>query len=63
LPPKIPSRNWPSVKAPKALAAAAPDRLADQAPDILSAYHDRVTLGPTAMKLPAKKTGLTLKDL
>jgi|NGEPerStandDraft_6_1074524.scaffolds.fasta_scaffold594330_2 hypothetical protein len=27
--------------------------------DILFAYHDRVTLGPTAVKILAKKTGLT----
>jgi hypothetical protein len=32
-------------------------------PDILFAYHDRVTLGPTAMKVLAKKTGLTPMDL
>jgi predicted RNA binding protein YcfA (HicA-like mRNA interferase family) len=31
--------------------------------DILFAYHDRVTLGPTAVKILAKKTGLTPKDL
>jgi hypothetical protein len=29
----------------------------------LFAYHDRVTLGPTAMKVLARKTGLSLKDL
>jgi predicted RNA binding protein YcfA (HicA-like mRNA interferase family) len=32
-------------------------------PDILFAYHDRVTLGPAAMKVLAKKTGLTPMDL
>jgi predicted RNA binding protein YcfA (HicA-like mRNA interferase family) len=32
-------------------------------PDLLFAYHDRVTLGPTAMKVLAKKTGLTTDDL
>jgi hypothetical protein len=32
-------------------------------PDVLFAYHDRVTLGPTAMKVLAKKTGLTPEDL
>jgi len=32
-------------------------------PDVLFAYHDRVTLGPTAMKVLAKKTGLTSADL
>jgi predicted RNA binding protein YcfA (HicA-like mRNA interferase family) len=31
--------------------------------DVLFAYHDRVTLGPVAMKLLAKKTGLTPGDL
>jgi predicted RNA binding protein YcfA (HicA-like mRNA interferase family) len=31
--------------------------------DVLFAYHDAVTLGPTAMKVLAKKTGLTPKDL
>jgi hypothetical protein len=32
-------------------------------PDILFAYHDRVTLGPAAMKVLAKKTGLMPGDL
>jgi len=32
-------------------------------PDVLFAYHDRVTLGPMAMKVLGKKTGLTPKDL
>jgi len=32
-------------------------------PDVLFAYHDRVTLGPIAMKVLAKKTGLTPADL
>jgi hypothetical protein len=32
-------------------------------PDVLFAYHDRVTLGPTAMKVLAKKTGLAQADL
>src|ERR1035438_3168687 len=62
--------NWPSVKA-KGLGGAAPYRLEGQGgtshrilersgwPDILVAYHDRVTLGPTAVKVLAKKTGLT----
>ncbi len=42
----------------------------DQAPgnrpggqDILSAYHDRTTLGPTALRILAKKTGLRREDL
>jgi predicted RNA binding protein YcfA (HicA-like mRNA interferase family) len=32
-------------------------------PDFLFAYHDRVTLGPAAMKMLAKKTGLQRGDL
>jgi len=32
-------------------------------PDVLFAYHDRVTLGPAAMKMLAKKTGLRPEDL
>jgi predicted RNA binding protein YcfA (HicA-like mRNA interferase family) len=32
-------------------------------PDVLFAYHDRVTLGPAAMKVLAKKTGLQRDDL
>jgi predicted RNA binding protein YcfA (HicA-like mRNA interferase family) len=77
LPPENRSRNWPSVKAPKALAAllrigwkikrlgGTSHRVLERPgwPDILFAYHDRVTLGPTAMKVLAKKTGLTPKDL
>jgi hypothetical protein len=31
--------------------------------DFLFAYHDRVTLGPTAMKILSKKTGLRRQDL
>ena len=77
MPPKNPSRHWPSVKAPKALAAlqrigwrikrqgGTSHRILERPgwPDILFAYHDRVTLGPTAVKILAKKTGLTPKDL
>lgn len=77
MPPKNPSQNWPSVKAPKALAAllrigwrikrqgGTSHRILERLgwPDILFAYHDRVTLGPTAVKVLAKKTGLTPKDL
>jgi predicted RNA binding protein YcfA (HicA-like mRNA interferase family) len=77
LPPRDPSRNWPSVKAPKAPAAllrigwrikrqgGTSHRILERSgwPDILFAYHDRVTLGPTAMKVLARKTGLTPKDL
>jgi len=77
LPPKNLSQKWPSTKAKQALAAllrigwtikrqggtshrilARPGWL-----DVLFAYHDRVTLGPTAMKVLAKKTGLTPEDL
>jgi len=32
-------------------------------PDLLFAYHDRVTLGPTAMKVLSEKTGLKPSDL
>jgi len=32
-------------------------------PDVLFAYHNRVTLGPVAMKVLAKKTGLRPEDL
>ena len=32
-------------------------------PDVLFAYHDKVTLGPTAMKVLAKKTGLSPEHL
>ena len=32
-------------------------------PDLLFAYHGRVTLGPTAVKVLAKKSGLTPADL
>ena len=32
-------------------------------PDILFAYHDRVTLGPSAMRVLANKTGLTPNNL
>jgi hypothetical protein len=32
-------------------------------PDILFAYHDRVTLGPAAMRVLAKKTGLSPENL
>src|SRR5260370_42423306 len=32
-------------------------------PDVRFAYHDKVTLGPAAMKVLSKKTRLTLKDL
>jgi hypothetical protein len=32
-------------------------------PNLLFAYHDRATLGPIAMKLLARKTGLRREDL
>jgi len=74
---KNPSQDWPSVKARRALAAlrrigwtikrqgGSSHRILARPgwPDVLFAYHDRVTLGPTAMKVLAKKTGLTPKDL
>jgi predicted RNA binding protein YcfA (HicA-like mRNA interferase family) len=75
--PEKQSANWPSVKAPKALAAllrtgwkikrqsGTSHRILERPgwPDVLFAYHDRVTLGPTAMKVLARKTGLTPNDL
>jgi predicted RNA binding protein YcfA (HicA-like mRNA interferase family) len=70
-------RSWPSVKAPKALAAllrigwrikrqgGTSHRILERPgwSDILFAYHDRVTLGPTAVKVLARKSGLTPQDL
>jgi predicted RNA binding protein YcfA (HicA-like mRNA interferase family) len=75
--PEQPSRKWPSVKAKQALAALlrigwtikrqqeTSHRILarDGWPDILFAYHDRVTLGPAAMRVLAKKTGLSPEDL
>jgi predicted RNA binding protein YcfA (HicA-like mRNA interferase family) len=77
LPPKNASQNWPSTKAKQALPAllrigwtikrqsGTSHRILARPgwPDVLFAYHDRVTLGPTAMKVLAKKTGLTPADL
>ncbi|MCL5744917.1 MAG: type II toxin-antitoxin system HicA family toxin [Acidobacteria bacterium] len=77
MPPKNPSQNWPSTKAKQALGAVlrigwtikrqsgTSHRILARPgwPDVLFAYHDRVTLGPTAMKVLAKKTGLTPTDL
>jgi len=77
LPPEKPSRQWPSVKSKRALAAllrigwrikrqsGASHRILARAgwPDLLFAYHDRTTLGPAAMKILAQKTGLTPEDL
>ncbi|MBI3210007.1 MAG: type II toxin-antitoxin system HicA family toxin [Candidatus Solibacter usitatus] len=69
--------NWPSTKAKRALAAVlrigwrikrqggTSHRILERPgwPDLLFAYHDRVTLGPGAMRVLAKKTGLTPDDL
>ena len=77
MPPDHPSRNWPSTKTKQALAAllrigwtvkrqsGTSHRILARPgwPDLLFAYHDRVTLGPTAMKVLAKKTGLRPEDL
>lgn len=77
MPLKKPSQAWPSTKAPKALAAllrigwtikrqrGTSHRILARPswPDVLFAYHDRVTLGPSAMKVLAKKTGMTPQDL
>jgi predicted RNA binding protein YcfA (HicA-like mRNA interferase family) len=77
LPPEEPIQNWPSTKAKRALAAllrigwrikrqsGTSHRILERPgwPDLLFAYHDRVTLGPTAMKILAKKTGLKPEDL
>ncbi|MBL8212262.1 MAG: type II toxin-antitoxin system HicA family toxin [Bryobacterales bacterium] len=68
---------WPSTKAKRALAAllrigwrvkrqgGTSHRILERTgwPDLLFAYHDRVTLGPTAMKVLAAKTGLKPEDL
>ena len=68
--------EWPSMRARRVLAALQRIGWATKRqtgshrilarpgwPDVLFAYHDRVTLGPTAMKVLAKKTGLTAMDL
>jgi predicted RNA binding protein YcfA (HicA-like mRNA interferase family) len=74
--PKQP-QDWPSVKSKQALAAlfrigwkikrqaGTSHRILQRSgwPDVLFAYHDRVTLGPVAMKVLAKKTGLKREDL
>ena len=69
-------RKWPSVKASRALAALlrigwrikrqrGSHRVLTRPrwPDVVFAYHDRVTLGPVAMKVLAEKTGLKPEDL
>jgi predicted RNA binding protein YcfA (HicA-like mRNA interferase family) len=69
--------DWPSTKAKRARAALLrigwrikrqsgtshriPER--PNRPDVLFAYHDRVTLGPAAMRVLAKETGLRREDL
>jgi len=77
LPRKNKPRDWPSIKAKQALAAllrigwtikrqsGTSHRILKRPswPDLLFAFHDRVTLGPAAMKVLAKKTGLTPQDL
>lgn len=77
MPPEKPFQKWPSKKARAALAAllrigwtikrqrGTSHRILarDGWPDVLFAYHDKVTLGPAAMKVLAKKTGLTPEDL
>ena len=69
--------DWPSTKAKQALAAllrigwrikrqsGTSHRILERPgwPDFLFAYHDRVTLGPAAMRVLAKKTGLRREDL
>jgi predicted RNA binding protein YcfA (HicA-like mRNA interferase family) len=68
--------QWPSTKSKKALSALlrigwqikrqkGSHRILSRSgwPDILFAYHDGVTLGPTAVKVLADKTGLTPSDL
>jgi predicted RNA binding protein YcfA (HicA-like mRNA interferase family) len=77
LPPKAAAPGWPATKAKRALAAllrigwsirrqsGTSHRILERPnwPDFLFAYHDRVTLGPAAMKMLAKKTGLQRGDL
>ena len=76
MPPEKTPSGWPSKKAKQALAAllrtgwrikrqsASSHRILERSgwPDLLFAYHDRATLGPTAMKVLAK-TGLRREDL
>jgi predicted RNA binding protein YcfA (HicA-like mRNA interferase family) len=77
LPPEKAFVPWPSTKAKQVLAgllrlgwtikrqSGTSHRILQRHgwPDFLFAYHDRVTLGPTAMKVLAKKTGLRREDL
>jgi len=74
---RVPSPDSPSTKAKRALSAllrigwrikrqgGTSHRILARTgwPDVLFAYHDRATLGPVAMKVLAKKTGLERKDL
>jgi predicted RNA binding protein YcfA (HicA-like mRNA interferase family) len=69
--------NWPSTKAKRVLASllrigwrikrqsGTSHRILERMgwPDVLFAYHDRVTLGPTALKVLSRKTGLKPQDL
>jgi predicted RNA binding protein YcfA (HicA-like mRNA interferase family) len=69
--------EWPSTKAKQVLAAllrsgwrikrqsGTSHRILERPgwPDVLFAYHDRVTLGPAAMNVLAKKTGLRRENL
>jgi len=77
LPRKKASPDWPSTKAKQALAAVlrigwhikrqsgTSHRILERPgwPDVLFAYHDRVTLGPAAVRVLAKETGLRREDL
>jgi predicted RNA binding protein YcfA (HicA-like mRNA interferase family) len=77
LPPRNLAPEWPSTKAKQAFAAllrigwrikrqsGTSHRILERKgwPDALFAYHDRVTLGPSAMRVLAKKTGLRREDL
>jgi predicted RNA binding protein YcfA (HicA-like mRNA interferase family) len=77
LPHKKTPQDWPSIKAKQALAAllrigwrikrqrGTSHRILERPgwADVLFGYHDRTTLGPTALKVLAKKTGLRREDL
>ncbi len=68
--------NWKSAKAPRALSAlqrigwvvkrqTGSHRTMSKAgwPDFVFAYHDRVEIGPVALKKLAQRTGLKPEDL
>jgi len=77
LPHKKTSANWPSTKSKQVLAAllrtgwaikrqsGTSHRILERPgwADVLFAYHDKATLGPVALRILAKKTGLTPEDL